>query len=84
MFQKLAEKEGLVSQASGARIGGKQIAQLIAKNRSTAGLQNHDRHARINLPAQDAQDSPQVLLWPCRACRNRTRAVRSTGAFAGR
>src|SRR5260370_32064124 len=62
VLEKLAEEKRLTSQPGGARIRWEQIAQLIAKDRSTARLQHDDRDARINLDAQGTHDSLQVFL----------------------
>src|SRR5258708_25603312 len=62
VLEKLAEEKRLTSQPGGARIRWEQIAQLIAKDRSTARLQHDDRDPRINLDAQGTHDSLQVFL----------------------
>src|SRR6266404_1707042 len=61
-LQKFAEKERLASQANGALIHGKQIAQLIAKDGSATRFQHDDRNPGHNLSAQDAHDAFQILL----------------------
>ena len=55
-LQKLTKKECLLSEPGGALAGGKKIVQLIAKHRSTTGLQDDDWQACVNLRAKRAHN----------------------------
>ena len=56
ILQKLAEKECLASEFGGALVGGKQIVQLIAKHRSTTGLQDDYWQTCVNLRTKSTHD----------------------------
>src|SRR5216684_3483107 len=62
MLQELAEQESLLPQAKGAWIFRKQVAQFVAKDRSTAWFQNNDGQACVYLLRERLQDALQILF----------------------
>ncbi len=61
-FKKFAEEKGLAPQALGARVAGKKVCQLVAKNRGATRLKHHNRQPRIDLSPKNVQDTPQVFF----------------------
>jgi hypothetical protein len=61
-LQEFAEEKRLPPQPVGARIGGKEIAQLVAKHRRATGFQHHNRPARVDLGPQHLENPLQIFL----------------------
>src|SRR5204863_9936387 len=60
--QELGEEEGLAAQPLRARIGREQVAQLVAKDRGAARLENDHRPPGVDLGPEAHEDAPQVIL----------------------
>src|SRR5580658_10264399 len=61
--KKFAKQEGLLSQPLSALIGGKEVRQLIPEDAGATGLENHERHTRVDLGPKALKNLLQVR--PC-------------------
>ena len=62
MLEELAQEKRLLPQSVCARIGRKQISQLVSKHRRAARLQHDDGPSGLEPRTEHVQDSLQIRL----------------------